>query len=181
MISKSIIYLIIISLTLVVFDTIAQVRYSPSWFGPNANPVPEFGNATIPRKTTADIGSEYYFGYGDETRNLRLKFEIPLLPYCVSMKIWNTAFENYEVSEKISQDRDMYGSRKGRAFGDFYVQTRIRLMNETKKKPALVLNSTLKTASGTNFLQRRYFDTPGYYFDIEGVSRFLLNQRFSMK
>jgi hypothetical protein len=61
----------------------------------------------------------------------------------------------------------MNGNKTGKANGDFYVQTRISLLKEREKVPAFILNSTLKTASGTNFSERRYFDTPGYYFDVE--------------
>jgi hypothetical protein len=38
---------------------------------------------------------------------------------------------------------------------------------ERKYLPAIVINATLKTASGERFIDRRYFDTPGYYFDAE--------------
>ena len=33
-------------------------------------------------------------------------------------------------------------------------------------------NATLRTASGSGFGQRRYFDTPGYYFDVEAGKSF---------
>jgi hypothetical protein len=40
------------------------------------------------------------------------------------------------------------------------------------------LNSTLKTAAGTNFEQRRHHDTPGYYFDLEFGKSFHLENKF---
>lgn len=144
-----------------------NVKYSPAWFGPNANPVPEFTDARIPSKTTFQLMGDYYFGYGDETINGSLKIEIPLLPKRVSFKIWTTLLEHYKVTEEISNKREMNGNTSGKANGDIYVQTRISILNESKKRPAIILNSTLKTASGTNFNERRYFDTPGYYFDLE--------------
>ncbi len=51
--------------------------------------------------------------------------------------------------------------------GDIYVQTRIRLLKEQTNLPSVVLNSTLKTAAAKTVKARRYFDTPGYYFDLE--------------
>jgi len=146
----------------------AQVRYSTAWFGPNANPVPEFTDATIPAKTTISLMGDYYFGFGDQTKNGYFKIELPLLPERVSFKIWTSLFETYKVTEQVSLERDMAnGNTSGRASGDFYVQTRISVLKEKKIAPAIILNSTLKTASGTNFDERRYFDTPGYYFDVE--------------
>lgn len=156
----------------------AQVKYAPAWFGPNANPVPEMTSAQIPEKTTISLMGDYYFGFGDETSNIRYKIEIPLLPNRVSLSIWNTAFEHYRVTEDVSMARSMNGNLTGKASGDFYVQTRISLMNEKKYAPTIILNSTLKTASGTNFEERRYFDTPGYYFDVEAGKSFYTKSKF---
>ena len=143
------------------------IKYSTAWFGPNANPVPEFTDARIPAKTTLSFMGDYYYGFGDETKNGYIKAEIPLLPERVSLKIWTSIFENYQVSNLVSIQRNMKGNTSGNASGDIYVQTRILLLKEKKYLPNIILNTTLKTASGTNFPQRRYFDTPGYYFDIE--------------
>ena len=143
------------------------VKYSSAWFGPNANPVPEFTDARIPAKTTISLMGDSYFGSGDQTKNGYFKIEFPLLPERVSLKIWTALFENYNVTTELSNLRGMNGVTSGTAAGDFYVQTRIRLFNEKKYFPSVILNSTLKSASGTNFQQRRYFDTPGYYFDLE--------------
>lgn len=154
-----------------------NVRYSPAWFGPNANPVPEFTDARIPSKTTIQLMGDYYFGYGDQTKNAYFKIEIPLLPNFVSFKIWTTLFEHYKVAQEVSNDRQMNENTTGKANGDFYVQTRISLLRENKKWPAIILNSTLKTASGTNFKERRYFNTPGYYFDLEIGKSLAINSR----
>lgn len=154
------------------------VKYSPAWFGPNANPVPEFTDARIPAKTTISLMGDTYFGFGDETQNGYFKIEIPLLPERISLKIWTSLFENYNVTTELSNLRGMNGVTSGTAAGDFYVQTRIRLFNEKKYSPSVILNSTLKSASGTNFQQRRYFDTPGYYFDLEIGKSFYINSKF---
>ena len=71
------IFLILFSLNLNI--NAQSVKYSPAWFGPNANPVPEFTDATIPSKTTISLMGDYYFGYGDETKNGYFKIEIPLV------------------------------------------------------------------------------------------------------
>lgn len=176
MMRKYILTLILIGSLLSIF---AQVKYSPAWFGPNANPVPEFTDARIPAKTTISLIGDYYFGFGDETKNGYFKIEIPLLSERVSFKIWTSLFEHYKVTEQISLQRNMAnGTTTGKASGDFYVQTRIRLLNEKKYAPSIILNSTLKTASGTNFNERRYFDTPGYYFDLEAGKSIYTKSRF---
>ena len=171
-------FIILLIFSIIYSITAQTVKYAPAWFGPNANPVPEFTDARIPVKTTISLMGDYYFGFGDKTTNACYKIEIPLLPDRVSFKIWNTAFEHYEVTEAISTARDMNGIKIGKASGDFYVQTRISLLKEKLFAPAIILNSTLKTASGTNFNERRYFDTPGYYFDVEIAKSFYTKSKF---
>ena len=144
----------------------SQVRYSTAWFGPNANPVPEFTDARIPAKTTISLMGDYYFGYGDKTENGYAKIEIPLLPERVSLKVWSTVLEHYQTTPEIMQSRGS-NALSGSEGGDIYVQTRIRLLKEQDHFLSIILNSTLKTASAKTYLSRRYFDTPGYYFDLE--------------
>jgi len=153
------------------------VRYAPAWFGPNANPVPEFSDARIPSETTFNLMADYYFGFGDRTTNGLIKFEIPLLPHRVSLKFWSSILENYHVEPETALLRGMTEELSGVATGDFYIQTRALILTENQFKPNVLLNITLKTTSGTGFINRRYFDTPGYYFDIEvGKSFKIVNE-----
>lgn len=146
--------------------TAQEVKYSSAWFGPNALPVPEFTDATIPAKTIFQLMGDYYFGFGDKTKNGYLKVEIPLLPERVSLKVWGTAFEHFETTEAVRQKRNA-SARTGSEFGDIYVQTRMLICTEKEIRPSIILNTTLRTASPKTYLTRRYFDTPGYYFDTE--------------
>ncbi len=70
-----------------------------------------------------------------------------------------------ELSNIIAINAD--GIAEGVAIGDYYVQTRIRVMQESKRGVDMVINTTLKTASGTGQPNKRYFNTAGYYFDFE--------------
>ena len=190
---KTILFLIILAFCQSIYSQTA--KYAPAWFGPNANPVPEFTDARIPAKTTISLMGDYYFGYGDETKNGYIKVEIPLIAERVSFKFWSTVMENYRVSEELSVKREMNivdgritkgdkpfgikdGYTSGTANGDLYVQTRISLFKEKKITPAVIFNATIKTASGTNFPQRRYFDTPGYYFDVEAGKSIQTKSKF---
>ncbi len=155
-----------------------QVKYAPARFGPNANPVPEMTDVRIPTKTTVSLMGDYYFGYGDKTTNGYVKIELPLLPERVSFKLWFTTLENYIVTPELSVARDMNGNLTGKPNGDLYVQTRISILKERKNAPAIILNTTLKTASGTMFNERRYYDTPGYYFDVEFGKSFYTKSKF---
>lgn len=177
-IMKKKINLFLFLINFILFCFAQEVKYAPAWFGPNANPVPEFTDARILAKTTIQLMGDYYFGFGDKTQNGYFKIDIPLLPERVSFKIWSSIFEHYQVGEEIGLARGMSNNTKGKANGDFYVQTRISLWKESKYRPNIILNATIKTASGTNFKERRYFDTPGYYFDLEAGKSFHLNNNF---
>ncbi len=178
MIIRLFIYAIVLFLITIKLSS-QTVRYSPAWFGPNANPVPEFSDGTIPKFTTFEVMSDYYFGFGDETRNMYLKAEIPLVAERVSFKFWSTFFERYNVTPVLSAARNMQdGNTSGRANGDLYVQTRISLTKEKQILPAIIFNTTLKTSSGTADEYKRYFDTMGYYFDFEFAKSLQTNACF---
>ena len=82
-----------------------EVHYSPAWFGPNANPVPQFADGTIPARTTLALGGNYYFGFGDLTGNLTFDVEVPLLPECVSLRVWLNTLEYYRVTPGVHAER----------------------------------------------------------------------------
>lgn len=153
------------------------IKYSSSWFGPNANPVPEFTDATIPSLTTLTLTADYYFGHGDETRNNYAKLEIPFIAQKLSLKVWSTLFEHYHTSTALMRARNSV-KLSGHENGDIYVQTRISILSEQNHCPAIILNSTLKTAASATYTTRRYFDTPGYYFDFETAKSLHLHYKY---
>lgn len=172
----------IVCLTVSLMLHAQTIKYSTLWFGPNANPVPEMTDARIPASTTVSVMADYYsgfgtYGLGDQTSNGYIKLEVPLLPERVSLKLWSTFLEHYNTTESIQNLRGALNT-SGFEGGDIYVQTRIRLTNEQKWLPSIVLNSTLKTASAKTVKTRRYFDTPGYYFDLEAGKSFYTKSQF---
>jgi hypothetical protein len=154
------------------------VKYSPAYFGPNALPVPEVTDGKIPEHTLLGFSTDYSFGYGDNTIGLRLDAEIPLLPKFVSLKSWFVFYEKYWLTPSVCQIRNIFPPvYTGWAIGDVYVQTRISVLKEKKNCPQIILATTLKTASGGGFQQRRYHDTPGYYFDASISKSFPVNTK----
>ena len=143
-----------------------EILYSPAWFGPNANPVPETSNGEISTYSTISLSGNYYFGFGDQTRNLFVKTEVPLLAEKVSLSVWATLAENYEVTPALALQRNMK-ELKGKAKGDVYIQTKFLITGEKKYIPGINGRISLKTAAGNNVANRRFFDTPGYFFDFE--------------
>jgi hypothetical protein len=93
------------------------------------------------------------------------------------MKIWSTVLEHYQTTPEIMQLRGS-NALSGKEGGDIYVQTRIRFLNEQNHFLSIILNSTLKTAAAKTYRSRRYFDTPGYYFDLEAGKSFYTKSKF---
>lgn len=170
-------YLLSAFLCTQLFSSQVLIHHTTNYFGPNANPVPEFTDALVPQSTNVTLIGDYYFGHGDNTFSNNIKVEIPLIPEKVSVKVWKTLIEYYSVTDEIVSRRSMQ-KNNGFATGDFYIQTRIRILSEKKNSPSLVLNSTLKTASGSDFKNRRFFNTAGYYFDVELGKSFVFNDSF---
>jgi len=170
-------YLLSAFLCTQLFSSQVLIHHTTNYFGPNANPVPEFTDALIPQSTNVTLIGDYYFGHGDNTFSNNIKVEIPLIPEKVSVKVWKTLIEYYSVTDEILSRRSMQ-KNNGFATGDFYIQTRIRILSEKKNSPSLVLNSTLKTASGSDFKNRRFFNTAGYYFDVELGKSFVFDDSF---
>ena len=160
------------------FSLSAQVNYSPAFFGPNALPVPEVTDGRIPDYTQLGFSSDYSFGFGDQTLAWRLDGEIPLLPKFVSLKLWMIIHENYWLTPEINRLRGIDPPvASGWATGDVYVQTRISVLREKKYRPQIIIAATIITASGGKFQERRYYDTPGYYFDASVAKSFPINSK----
>ena len=60
----------------------------------------------------------------------------------------------------------------GHEAGDVYVSTDIQLLKARKFAPDITLRAAIKTASGGSFDKARYYDNPGYFFDL-GVGKSL--------
>lgn len=168
---------IIVLLFLLIIQTANSqlVYYSPAWFGPNANPVPESSNGNINKFTSISFSGNYYFGFGDETKNLSIKAEVPLLSEKVSLSIWTILPETYKVTPELAALRNMKQT-EGTAVGDIYLQTKFLILEEKVFLPKVLGRISLKTASGNNMVNRRFFDTPGYFFDLEILKNIYQNK-----
>ena len=152
--------------------------YSPRYFGPNAFPVPKMGDGKVPENLIADAAIEQYFGFGDNATDLNLRVDIPLYPKYVNLAVWMVPVEYYNTSIEVRNERLMRTKDpKGFAVGDVYFQTGIQIMRDRPKAPDIMINITLKTASGGPLSAARYYDTPGYFFDATVGKTFTFEKR----
>lgn len=142
------------------------LTYSPRYFGPNAFPVPKMGDGKVPDKLVVDVAAEQYWGFGDNATDLNLRIDIPLLPKYVNLAVWMVPVEYFNTSIYVRNERCMRTQNpKGFAVGDVYIQTGIQILRDRPKAPDIMINLSMKTASGAPLTAARYYDTPGYFFD----------------
>lgn len=153
--------------------------YSPRWYGPNANPIPETLEATITQGLRIKNSLLLQHAQGDKTTTLLTDLEVPIIPEKASIRIYGYGAEYYQWSEGSREQRHLPRLlQEGVIVGDIYLQTRVRLLEgDASWKPDVVLNYTLKTASPKPIAREsmRFFDTPGYFFHLE-VGRNILEQ-----
>ena len=158
-------------------STIAQseaqqfMGYSPRWYGPNANPIPEAREAMIPQGLRLHNSLQYQLSNKDKTATLFTDLEIPIVSERASVRVYGYGVEYFHWSPESMSRRGMTGDfQQGLIVGDIYLQTRLRLLAEDAGwRPDVVLNYTLKTASPKPIANERmrFFDTPGYFFHVE--------------
>ena len=139
---------------------------SPGFTGPNALPVPQVQTGRLATEARVEMGLHSYFSPGDKTQSLSARLYYPF-GSMIAIQIYGVPFEYYKTDtatrdRRAARDRD----GEGPAEGDLYFSTLIQLLRDHKKIPDLVLELTGKTASGNNFDNARFTDSPGYFFDL---------------
>lgn len=151
-------------------NTVTQI--SPYYFGPNAFAVPEMLDGRVQTVLRAEVATDYFHGFrGDQTIDASFKLNIPLWTDRANLSVWMPVREWYRnTDESLAASRiqpeNMESARSGHLTGDVYVSTDIQLLRESGLLPDAVLRTALKTASGFESFHARYYDSPGYFFDI---------------
>lgn len=161
----------------------ADYPYAPPWFGPHALPVPPIDLGRIARSTEFAPRLSTTIASGQQSHALHVDLEVPLIPEAVSVRGWGVIEEYYSLSETEAKRMEVLkGKERGFMGGDYYLQTRIRLLREAQGlKPNLLLNITLKTAAAPSGRSHRFHDTPGYYFSLEGGKDLLHTDEFRLR
>ena len=138
------------------------MKLSPAFMGPNAFPIPfaerivnqpefeiRYSHHFNPGESSWDIFSRISFPVGERAS---LRFQINPVEYF----LMDTMVRN----ERIARDENP----EGYASGDLLVEFNTSLISSQKIQ--LLFNFGLKTASGSEFRNARYTDSPAYYFNL---------------
>lgn len=145
-------------------------KFSPYFFGPNAFPIPDIHDGKVLDEMRVELYHDYFLGkYNDRASVPSIKLVIPLFSDRVNLSSW----VGYDIYNLSPEKMDQLGFKdeapfSGALLGDIYVSTDIQLFRENKTgfKPDVTVRVVLKTASGGHRDMGRYYDSPGYFFDL---------------
>lgn len=153
-------------------DLSQKTGIAPAFFGPNAFPIPEMSTGTVPSGVSVDIAGDVYNGSicpgaKDMTYDMFINLRIPLYRNRVGLYIWMVPQEWYTMDKAVMDARRIQADDgKRNVGGDITVALEILLFKERKLVPAVTVRSVLKSAAGDGFGMARYYDCPGYFFDL---------------
>ena len=145
---------------------------APAFFGPNAFPVPDM----LEGRTSATVKAELYAGryWGtavrglDRTSDLFLRLTVPCFTERVNLSIWSPVVEFCECGPEANAYRDIDhdGIYKDSYPGDMYFSTDVMFLVQDRHYVDAVARAAIKTASGHRMHYARFYDAPGYFFDV---------------
>lgn len=140
---------------------------APKYFGPNAFAVPEMNDGRTKKELTIELSANGDFGFaGDRTATFFGKIYIPLFTYRVNLSLWMPMYEWWENSVARQKECRLEGKPlSGNGAGDVYISTDIMAVREGRYCPSFTVRAALRTASGGDYPNARFYDSPGYFFD----------------
>lgn len=146
-----------------------KTHIAPAYFGPNAFPVPEMLDDAVSENLEVSLRGDLFIGdYGDHTGSLMASLRIPLFTPRVNLVAWMPVVERYNLSTEWIRNApiDTSTPHKGWTTGTIFLSTDILLLQESRYRPAIAIRACMKTAAEKNWEAARYYDCPGYFFDL---------------
>ncbi len=150
-------------------DLSVPTYISPYYFGPNAFPIPDMLDGTTKRDLRLEIAVDHFVGFaGDQTTDIAAKCNIPLFTDRVNLTLWMPIMEWYQNTLERQRTCRLQDTiiMKGTSAGDVYVSTDIWALQSQRHWVDLTIRAAIKSASGGCYSQARYYDSPGYFFDV---------------
>ncbi len=152
---------------------------SPYYFSPNAFPIPDMLSGEVSPTLRIELSGDCFLGFaGDRTEDIAFNLRIPLFTDRVNLTVWMPVMEFYQNTlerQRIQRLQDTVPMR-GSLAGDVYISTDIQVLRHRQWIPDVAVRAALKTASGGGYSLARYYDSPGYFFDMTVAEVFPLQQ-----
>lgn len=136
---------------------------APAYFGPNALPVLDMSDGRTYEQLRVELAGDGYFGkHGNRTADVFARVCVPLFTRWANLSIWMPVYEWYKQADGT-----------GSGAGDVYLSTDVQVLHnawfkseKAKYIPQMTVRLGMKTASGGQFVRRRHYDCPAYFFDL---------------
>ncbi len=152
---------------------------SPYYFSPNAFPIPDMLSGEVSPNLRIEVSGDYFLGFAnDRTEDIAFNLRIPLFTDRINLTLWMPMMEFYQNTlerQRIQRLQDTL-CMSGHLAGDVYISTDIQVLRHRQWIPDIAVRTAMKTASGGGYSQARYYDSPGYFFDMAVAEVFPLPQ-----
>lgn len=159
----------------------SKTYISTNYFGPNAFPVPDMPKNTS-GKLEARLNATGSKGVlGDKAVSADFSVRVPLWSERVNISIWGQKHEWYWDTEEVRAVRRVAQSEPlvGHVEGDIYFSVDMKILTETDARPRIILRGACKTASGDQYPRARFYNSPGYFFDVCAAKDIALGRDFN--
>ncbi|MDR2471961.1 MAG: hypothetical protein LBD53_00150 [Tannerella sp.] len=147
-------------------DEMQYLQYAPRYFGPNAFPMPELRYGYINDRIEAEIRGEHHYYSGDRTKDIFARLFIPVADGIAGVEVSFLAYEYYKMSPQTVAERHAAGTYwEDGAHGDVVVSSFWQLFRSDRWADVM-LEASLKTASGNRLADARFTDAAAYWFNI---------------
>ncbi|MDD4923204.1 MAG: hypothetical protein PHS30_12125, partial [Bacteroidales bacterium] len=115
-----------------------------------------------------EVSVDAFWGFGDKTQSLSTRFTYVPIPGKLAISCWGVLAEHYQTTTDVRDERASMVESGEETFmmGDFYISTLVNVNQEKKYLPDVNLEIVLKTSASKTPYNARFFDTPGYWFDL---------------
>jgi len=143
-----------------------NMTFSPRYFGPNAFPLPELRSGYLDNRIEVELRGEYHAYKGDQAKDIYGRILIPVAEGRAGIEVSGVFYEYYHMTQETVIERHTSGQYwPDGARGDLIISSFYQLFGKNKWVD-LLLESSLKTASGTRLSDARYTDAASYWFDV---------------
>ncbi|MDR0700218.1 MAG: hypothetical protein LBG28_13545 [Tannerella sp.] len=153
-------------------ETLRYLQYSPRYFGPNAFPLPELRSGRLGTRWEAELKGEHHEYEGDRTKDVYTRLFIPVAEGRAGLEISCVIYEYYTMTEETVIERHAAGRYwDAGAHGDVIISSFYQLL-KSERWTDIMLEASLKTASGSRLADARYTDAATYWFNLN-IGRYL--------
>jgi hypothetical protein len=147
-------------------EKMKYLQYSPRYFGPSAFPIPELRNGFSGTRWEAELRGEYHEYEGDRTKDIYARLFIPIAEGRAGLEVNYIIYEYYNMTVETVEERHAAGTCwDNGAHGDVIVSSFYQLL-KSEKQADIMLEATLKTASGNRLADARFTDAAAYWFSV---------------